>query len=56
MGCAWVFASVRRCALCMGGPGCDGSVHMYAATHGCALVKAIVCGMNFQNTFWRLES
>ena len=52
-----VCMGVCECAqVCMGGPGCDGSVHMYAATHGCALVKAIVCGMNFQNTFWRLES
>ena len=43
---AWVFAGV--CG--------SGIVQVYAGMHGCALVWAFVCGMNFQNTFLRLES
>ena len=52
--CEWVCFGMRRCVGV--GLGMCKSVQVRAYTHGCALVKAIVCGMNFQNTFWRLES
>ena len=30
--------------------------YVYASMHGLARASVSVCGMNFQNTFWRLES
>ena len=50
--------------VCMGMPGCVGvglgmcgSVQVCAYTHGVHRYGCVGgCGMNFQNTFWRLES
>ena len=69
--CAIVFTGVPRCFwVCAWGCDC-GRVYMgmlcpqvcvcvfryvYASMHGLARVSVSVCGMNFQNTFWRLES
>ena len=52
--CVYVFAGVRGDAqVCAGVHGC-GSVQKggCAGVHGCVHV----CGMNFQNFFWRIES
>ena len=49
-GCARVWVGVRGyCWVCAGVVGC---------ARGCAGVRGCVhvCGMNFQNFFWRLES
>ena len=59
-GCAWVSASVHGCARVFAGV--DGYSRVYAGVCGCAQVCAgvcvdmHVCGMNFQNFFWRIES
>ena len=53
--CIWVrmgvheFAVVRQWCV-----GVHGYMWVYAGVPGCAWVH--VCGMNFQNTYWRLES
>ena len=41
-GCAWVCMGVHRC--------------VYRFVQKCAGVCKCICGMNFQNTCWRLES
>ena len=49
-----VCMGVRRCVGV--GLGVFGSVSMHVNTHECAWVLVGMCGMNFQNTLWRLES
>ena len=47
-GCLLVYTSVHEYALvCTGVRGC---------VRKCLGVSECVCGMNFQNTFWRIES
>ena len=63
-GCAQVCTGVRRYAqVCMGLHRCAGVYKcslLYAAIPGCMCsgvhVRAGVCVMNFENTFWRLDS
>ena len=56
--CGWVWAGVRQCAwVCMGVLEC---AMLCAGVQGCVWkclgVCECVCGMNFQNTYWRIES
>ena len=60
-GCVWVGAWGCECArVCMGMLCPQVCVcvfrYVYASMHGLARASVSVCGMNFQNTFWRLES
>ena len=56
-GCAWGCECARACMdmLCLQVCVCVFR-YVYVSSHGLARVSVSVCGMNFQNTFWRLES
>ena len=58
--CAGVLGCVRVCMgvrwVCAGVHGCAGCAQLCAGVHRFAQEYACMCGMNFQNFFWRIES
>ena len=53
-GCAWICAGVLRCAqVCVGVRGYVGGC---VGVFRCTGMHRCMCGMNFQNAYWRLES
>ena len=53
-GCTWVYAGVRGCTQVYADV--HGYAQLYLGVGGCVRKCDCLCRMNFQNTYWRLDS